>query len=193
MTWDDAYRGQPPWDIGRPQRVVMDLDTAGRLGASVLDVGCGTGENALYLAERGHEVWGIDVSNVAIERAMVKSHARRLPVVFLAADALDPSAVGRTFDTLIDCGCFHTLPDEDRPRYAASMRALSAPDSGLHIMCFSEAEPAGWGPRRVTQAELQATFADDWQTDSVVAVQFETRLGPGGAQAWLASFRRSAK
>jgi len=123
----------------------------------------------------------------------VKSHARRLPVVFLAADALDPGAVGRTFDTLIDCGCFHTLTDEDRPRYAASMRVLSAPESGMHIMCFSEGEPAGWGPRRVTQAELQATFADDWQTDSVVAVQFETRLGQGGAQAWLASFRRSAK
>jgi SAM-dependent methyltransferase len=193
MTWDDAYRGQPPWDIGRPQRVLIDLDAAGRVGASVLDVGCGTGENALYLAERGHEVWGIDVSNVAIERAMLKSHARRLPVVFLAADALDPDAVGRTFDTLIDCGCFHTLPDEDRPRYAVSMRALSAPDSALHIMCFSEAEPAGWGPRRVTQAELQATFAGDWRTDSIVAVQFETRLGPGGAQAWLASFRRTAK
>jgi len=193
MTWDDAYRGQPPWDIGRPQRVLIDLDAAGRVGASVLDVGCGTGENALYLAERGHEVWGIDVSTVAIERAMVKSHARRLPVVFLAADALDPDAVGRTFDTLIDCGCFHTLPDEDRPRYAVSMRALGAPDSALHIMCFSETEPAGWGPRRVTQAELEATFADDWRTDSIVAVQFETRLGPGGAQAWLASFRRTAK
>jgi cyclopropane fatty-acyl-phospholipid synthase-like methyltransferase len=193
MTWDDAYRGQPPWDIGRPQRVVVDLHTAGRIGASVLDVGCGTGENALFLAEHGHEVWGIDVSNVAIERAMVKSHARRLPVVFLAEDALDPDAVGRTFDTLIDCGCFHTLTDEDRPRYAASMRALSAPDSRMHVMCFSEAEPAGWGPRRVTQAELEATFSDDWQIDSIVAVQFETRLGPGGAHAWLASFRRAPK
>ena len=193
MTWDDAYRGQPPWDIGRPQRVVVDLHTAGRIGASVLDVGCGTGENALFLAEHGHEVWGIDVSNVAIERAMVKSHARRLPVVFLAADALEPDGVGRTFDSLIDCGCFHTLTDEDRPRYAASMRALGAPDSRMHVMCFSEAEPAGWGPRRVTQGELEATFADDWLTDSIVAVQFETRLGPGGAQAWLASFRRKPK
>lgn len=193
MTWDDAYRGQPPWDIGRPQRVVIDLHMAGRVGASVLDVGCGTGENALFLAEHGHEAWGIDVSNVAIERAMVKSHARRLPVVFLAADALEPDAVGRTFDTLIDCGCFHTLTDEDRPRYAVSMLALGALDSRMHIMCFSEAEPAGWGPRRVTQAELEATFSDDWQTDSIIPVQFETRLGPGGAQAWLASFRRNPK
>ena len=162
------------------------------MGASVLDVGCGTGENALYLAERGHEVWGIDISSVAIERAMMKSHARRLPVVFLAADALEPSAVGRTFDTLTDCGCFHTLTDEDRPRYAYSMRALTVPGSALHIMCFSEAEPPGWGPRRVTQAELRATFADGWEPTAIVAVQFATLLGPGGAQAWLASFVRGA-
>ena len=192
MTWDDAYRGRPPWEIGRPQRAFMELEEAGRIGASVLDVGCGTGENALHLAERGHDVWGIDISSVAVERAMVKSHARRLPVVFLAADALEPEAVGRTFDTVIDCGCWHTLSDDDRPRYAASMQALTQPGSGLHIMCFSEAEPPGWGPRRVTQSELRSTFADGWKTESVVAVQFETLLGPDGAHAWLASFVRSS-
>jgi len=191
MTWDDAYRGQPPWEIGRPQRAFIDLEAAGRVGASVLDVGCGTGENALYLAERGHAVWGIDISTVAIERAMVKSHARRLPVVFLAADALEPEAVGRTFETLTDCGCFHTLSDDDRPRYVASMRALTTPGSRIHIMCFSEAEPPGWGPRRVTQAELRATFEVGWQAESVAPVQFETRLGPDGARAWLASFERA--
>lgn len=190
MTWDDAYRGQPPWDIGRPQRVFMNLETAGRVGASVLDVGCGTGENALYLAERGHEVWGIDVSGLAIERAMVKAHARRLPVVFLAADALEPASVGRTFDTLIDCGCFHTLPDDDRPRYAASMAALSRPDGQLHLMCFSEAEPPGWGPRRVTEAELLQTFSAGWEAEAIRPTQFETLLGPDGAQAWLATFTR---
>jgi SAM-dependent methyltransferase len=191
MTWDDAYRGQPPWEIGRPQREVVELEAAGAIVGSVLDVGCGTGENALHLAERGHEVWGIDISAVAIERAMMKSHARRLPVVFLAADALEPDAVGRTFDSLIDSGCFHTLNDGDRIRYADSMRALGEPGSRLHVMCFSEAEPPGWGPRRVTQDELRATFAEGWAVDDIRSVRFDTLLGPDGAAAWLASFTRA--
>ena len=190
MTWDDAYRGQPPWEIGHAQRVFMELEAAGQIGSSVLDVGCGTGENALYLAERGHEVWGVDLSSVAIERAMVKSHARRLPVVFLAADALESAAVGRTFDSLIDSGCFHTLTDDDRTRYASSMAALSAPGASLHIACFSEAEPPGWGPRRVTQADLRATFTDGWEETSISETRFETRHGPAGIHAWLASFAR---
>jgi SAM-dependent methyltransferase len=191
VTWDDAYRGQPPWEIGRAQRVFIDLEDAGAVRGSVLDVGCGTGENALHLAERGHDVWGIDVSTVAIERAMVKSHARRLPVVFLVADAFEPEAVGRTFDTLIDCGCFHTLSDEERTRYVASMWALGAPGSRLHVMCFSEREPPGWGPRRVTEGELRLTFEEGWSVDGVTAVRFETRRGPDGARAWLASFTRT--
>ena len=191
MTWDDAYRGQPPWEIGRAQRVFIDLEEAGAIEGSVLDVGCGTGENALHLAERGHDVWGIDVSSVAVERAMVKSHARRQPVVFLVADALEPEAVGRTFDTLLDCGCFHTLSDDERVRYRASMWALGAPGSRLHVMCFSEREPPGWGPRRVTEAELRSTFEDGWSVDGITAVRFETRLGPNGARAWLASFTRT--
>jgi SAM-dependent methyltransferase len=191
VTWDDAYRGRPPWEIGRAQSEFVDLEAAGEITGSVLDVGCGTGENALHMAERGHEVWGVDISGVAVERAMVKAHARRLPVVFLMADALEPESVGRTFDTIIDCGCFHTLSDDDRVRYAASMRALSEPDGRLVIMCFSDAEPPGWGPRRITQAELRATFATGWEADAIHAVRFETLLGPDGANAWLATFHRA--
>ena len=192
MTWDDAYRGQPPWEIGHPQRVFMDLEAAGQIVGSVLDVGCGTGENALYLAEQGHEVWGMDLSSVAIERAMMKSHARRLPVVFLAGDALEPAAVGRTFESLIDSGCFHTLTDEDRIRYAASMAALSAPGASLHIACFSEAEPPGWGPRRLTQAELRRRSPMVGRRSTSPPPVSRRCTAPPGYTAWLASFRYTA-
>jgi SAM-dependent methyltransferase len=192
VTWDDMYRGQPLWEIGRAQQAFVDLAERGEIAGSVLDIGCGTGENALYLAARGHEVWGVDLSAVAIERGMVKAHARRLPVVFLAGDALDAAEIGRTFDTLIDSGCFHTLNDADRVRYAASVKALSTPGSRLHVACFSEAEPPGWGPRRVTQAELRAVFVGDWTVEGITAVRYETITASGGAEAWLASFTRPA-
>jgi hypothetical protein len=60
------------------------------------------------------------------------------------------------------------------------------------VTCFSEAEPPGWGPRRVTQAELRSTFADDWSVDGITAVRYETTMETGGAEAWLASFTRAA-
>ncbi|HEY7451726.1 MAG TPA: class I SAM-dependent methyltransferase [Candidatus Limnocylindria bacterium] len=195
MEWDAAYRGQPLWEIGRSQPAVVELAESGRLGHSVLDAGCGTGENALLLAERGHEVWGIDVSELAIERAMMKTHARRLPVVFLVANVVDADAVGRTFDSVVDSGCFHTLSDSERVAYSASMRALTEPGGSLHVLCFSELEPPGWGPRRVTQAELRDTFAEGWTELEIVPAHYETRGSREGrteAFAWLASFRRTA-
>ena len=81
VEWDAAYRGLPPWEIGHPQPAIVDLAAGGGIGRSVLDAGCGTGENALYLAEQGHEVWGIDVSQLAIEQAI----DRRLPFISVAA------------------------------------------------------------------------------------------------------------
>src|SRR5258708_19641201 len=58
--FDAAYTGLPPWDIGRPQQAYVELVQTGKIHGSVLDVGCGTGEHALYLAQHGHEAWGID-------------------------------------------------------------------------------------------------------------------------------------
>ena len=172
-----------------PQSVFVDLEAAGEITGSVLDVGCGTGENALHMAERGHEVWGVDISGVAVERAMVKAHARRLPVVFLMADALEPEEVGRTFDTIIDCGCFHTLSDDDRVRYAASIRALTEPGGRLviNVLLGCRAPRLGAAARN-PRLELRDTFATGWDADAIQAVRFETLLGPDGAAGpWLAA------
>src|SRR6266566_3792935 len=80
--FDAAYTGLPPWDIGRPQQAYVELVQTGKIHGSVLDVGCGTGEHALYLAQHGHEVWGIDSSPTAIQKAQQKAAARGIAVTF---------------------------------------------------------------------------------------------------------------
>ena len=78
--FEQAYQdGPPPWEIGRPQPAFVALEEAGEIVGDVLDVGCGTGENALYLANRGHEVWGVDGVPAAIERARQKAAERGPP------------------------------------------------------------------------------------------------------------------
>ena len=72
--------GTPPWDIGRPQPEIVALEEAGVLGPVVIDVGCGTGENALYLAGRDHDVHGIDGATAAIEQARAKAGQRGIVV-----------------------------------------------------------------------------------------------------------------
>src|SRR5512137_2900316 len=105
--FDSAYRGTPPWDIGRPQKEFVDLVRRGEITGSVLDIGCGTGEHALFFAGEGHDVWGIDSAPLAIGKAKEKAAERGLPVQFRVLNALDLAKLGRTFDTATDSGLFH--------------------------------------------------------------------------------------
>lgn len=190
MFFDEAYRGTPPWEIGRPQPAFERLAASGAIAGTVLDIGCGTGENALALAARGHEVWGVDSAPHAIERARLKAFGRGLPAVFLEHDALELETLGRTFETAIDSGCFHVFDDPGRARYVRSARSVLEPGGRLHVLCFSEREPPGWGPRRVTQAEIRTAFARGWRVDAIVEERFAAIVEGDGAWAWLASLTR---
>ena len=75
-TFESMYAKKPPWDIGRPQRAFVE--TADRVAGAVLDAGCGTGENALFFAERGHPVLGIDFLELFIQEARRKARERGL-------------------------------------------------------------------------------------------------------------------
>jgi SAM-dependent methyltransferase len=191
--FDTAYLDLPPWDIGKPQPAMVELFRADEIRGSVLDVGCGTGENALFLASAGLEIWGIDRAPRAIRKARKKARERGLHVVFREFDALNLSQLGRTFDTVIDCGLFHTFTDADRPIWAESV--LSVLNSGglYFLLCFSDREPDGWGPRRVTQEEIRATFRNGWEVQKILTASFETRMPDHtGVQAWLAAIRKTA-
>ena len=186
-SFEEMYAGTPPWDIGRPQKEFVRLEEAGEIVGRVLDVGCGTGENALYLAARGHEMWGVDAAPTAIAKASAKAKGRDIAATFRVHDALALKKLGKTFDTVIDSGLFHTFTDEQRPTYAKSLASVLPKKGRYLMMCFSEREPGTWGPRRVTQAEIKSAFQEGWRIAWIHAAMFEARIEGGGsaAQAWL--------
>jgi SAM-dependent methyltransferase len=192
MTFEAAYQnGVPPWDIGRPQPPIVRLAEEGVIAGDAIDIGCGTGENALYLASRGIIVVGVDAAPTAIARAGEKARQRSSAATFLVADALALETLERTFDVGIDCGLFHTFSDADRVRFERSIQRILRPGATYVLLCFSENQPGDFGPRRVTQAEIRATFATGWTVDSIVAEWFSAQLPGGGAEAWLALLTRA--
>ncbi len=108
-SFESAYGGTPPWDIGRPQPAIIRLAETNQITGWVLDVGCGTGENLLYLAERGFVAMGIDGAPTAIKKARAKAKRRGLNAQFEVGDALNLSVPERPFDTVIDSGLFHVF------------------------------------------------------------------------------------
>jgi SAM-dependent methyltransferase len=200
-AFDTAYAdgGVPTWDIGRPQPAVVRLVEAGAFGdpgTAVLDAGCGTGEHALLLAGRGHLVTGVDAAAEAIRRSREKAVERTLdlPPTFLVHDALDLPALGRFFDAALDVGLFHTFSDADRPRYAASLAAAVRPGGSAFILCWSDRNPFGFGPRRVTRREIRHTFlaSTGWRVERIDAEELASRLPVGRIQAWLVRLTRRA-
>lgn len=188
-SFDSTYLGTPPWDIGRPQPAIIRLADAGEINGLVLDIGCGTGENALYLAEHGYVVVGIDGAPTAIHKARTKARERGLGARFEVADALNLPIPERLFDSVVDSGLFHVFPDDDRVRLRESLAGVIRPGGTYFMMCFSERQPGNWGPRRVTQQEIRSTFAGGWRVNYIEPSAFDTNMGK--ALAWLASISRS--
>ena len=189
--FDEMYQETPPWDIGRPQPALLALADAGVLRGSVLDVGCGTGEHALMAAERGFDVMGVDMAPRALEQARAKAEQRGLKADFRQWNALDLPGLGRTFDTVIDCGLFHIFDDDDRPKFLAGLAAAVDTGGRYFMLCFSDAQPGDWGPRRISEAELRTCFADAWTIDALEPTTIDVTLSPEGARAWLASMTRT--
>jgi len=164
---------------------------------AVLDAGCGSGENALFFAERGHPVLGIDFLEHPIQEARRKAGERGLHAEFTQRDALTLTALDRRFDSVIDSGLFHVFSDEVRVRYVAGLACVTKPGGRLFLLCFSDEEPGTQGPRRVPERDLREAFAEGWVVEEVRAARFEVRpdledipFSDGGSKAWFSVVRR---
>jgi SAM-dependent methyltransferase len=186
-----ASKTPPAWDIGRPQPAFDRLAKAGGLVGSVLDPGCGTGEHALLAASLGHDVLGVDLSAKAIELAMTKATERGIGARFSVADALRLVELDEHFDTVLDCGLFHVLSDDERERYVDSLAAVVRPGGRCHMLCFSDRQPGDWGPRRVTPGEIRVAFSEGWAVESIEPTVIDLTWDPAGALAWQVAATRT--
>ena len=192
LPWDASYLDGPaPWDIGRPQPAIVRLASEGGFAGAVLDAGCGTGENTLHVASLGLAVLGVDVAETALAMARQKAVTRGIDVEFAAADAFHLERLGRRFETVMDCGLFHTLNSDERPGYVASLASVTKQHGTLYVLCFSDDRP-DTGPHPVRQEELRAAFqpSNGWNVTAVEPDRIQTRYHDSGAPAWLATIQR---
>jgi SAM-dependent methyltransferase len=195
-TFEKAYAGEVPWDRGEPGGPFTEV--ADRLVSPVLDAGCGLGDKALFRAERGHRVTGIDFVEEAIRRARSKAAEKGLAVEFLVKDALTLGEWGERFASVLDAGLLHVFSPDDRRRYVDGLARVLEPGGRLFLMCGSDEETRAVIPK-VSRQELYDAFADGWAVESVEAVRYELNPGytfpdgssaEGGAKGWFAVVRR---
>ena len=177
-VYDAAYAGVPNWDVGRPQRTFVRLAEAGLVRGPVLDVGCGTGELSLFLARRGHDVLGIDLSPLAIRQAREKARWRRIDAHFLVWDALDLprlGAAGLSFRTVVDSAMFHVLGERERDRFVDGLGEV-VPSGGLYCV-LGDARHDDRGVYGITPGEIRARFgeAGGWEVVFAHETGFERR------------------
>lgn len=194
--WDASYRGgrRAAWDTGRPS---SDLKKAVEQGilrpCRALELGCGTGTNAIYLASKGFDVTAIDIAPTALNLAQDKARQAGAKVRWLLADVLHPPQL-EPFDLIYDRGCYHGVRRQNAAGYVEAVCRLSRPGTRLLILAGNANETARGGPPRVKEEELRADFSERFQFEWLRQTHFDTfDADARGALAWSILLRRKGE
>jgi cyclopropane fatty-acyl-phospholipid synthase-like methyltransferase len=190
--------GRPVWDIGKPQAPFMEVSD--KVQGPILDVGCGTGSVAIFFAEKGPAVTGIDLVDEAIDRAREKAAGKKLEVTFLVKDAFTLADSDWRFPSLIDSGLFHVFADDlERQRlYVKALAKVIEPDGRLYLLAAKEQPEGSAALSGYSYEELRNAFSEGWEFESikefVAEVTPETALKHPDAEwsTWFAVIRRCA-
>ena len=192
QPWDASYSDGPaPWDIHRPQPAIVRLAARGVFAGSVLDAGCGTGENTLHISSLGLPVLGVDVAERALAIAREKAAERGSGAKFATADAFHLDRLERRFEKVLDCGLFHTFETNEQSEYAASLASVTNHHGNLYILCFSDEGP-DLGPHPMHQGAFTGAFNSEngWEITAIESEWIETTYHANGVSAWLVTIKR---
>ncbi|HEY1759360.1 MAG TPA: class I SAM-dependent methyltransferase [Bryobacteraceae bacterium] len=189
-SWNESYAsGELPWDTGEPEPLLVEFVTSGRIAPSrALEIGAGTGTNAIWLAERGFDVLGIDVAPLAVERATAKLEGRALRCRFGVLDILAASPPQGPFQFVFDRGCFHVFDEpEERASFAAHVAAALAPGGlWLSLIGSTEGLPREVGPPRRSALEVILAIEPALEIVDLHAAEFRAH----DVKAWFCLSRR---
>ena len=168
-----AFEGAPPpiaipWDVHQAQPRLMEVEALCGISGEVLDIGCGLGDNSIFLSSRGHSVTGLDGSPAAIEEARRRAADAGVTVTFDVADATKLTGYDGRFDTVVDSALYHCLDEDGQQAYIAGLYRATRPGARLHLWCFSDGNingviaPMG----SISEANLRDTLtANGWRID----------------------------
>lgn len=187
------YRfGRPPW-VGDARPELVDLVQTGRLPPGrAIDLGCGEGDNAIFLAAHGFDVTGVDFAPSAIRKARDKAEATGVHVDFLVDDLTRLRRVQGTFDLLVDYGALDDLGASARDRYVEQVVPLARP-GGRFLLWSFEWEPRGWervvqrlpfGAMALAPGEAARRFGGDFAIERIAGAQTPGQW-PRGYAAYL--------
>jgi SAM-dependent methyltransferase len=181
LDFDALYRGEspaegfpavttPPWDTKAPKDNVVAWQEGGWIHGDVLDIGCGLGDNAIYLAKNGYNVAGLDISPTALITAERRAQDAGVQVKFAVTDSTKLEGYTDAFDTVVDSGMFHCLDDDGKRSYAAAAHRATRPGATLLISCFSDANPSDeeWPRPAVSEQTLRDVLGGaGWDIESL--------------------------
>jgi 2-polyprenyl-3-methyl-5-hydroxy-6-metoxy-1,4-benzoquinol methylase len=178
---DAIYRDVPleniPWNLSEPPRLLVGMVESGRIRpCPVVDLGCGAGNYAVWFAERGFDVTGIDISRAAIRHAKELALRRNVTCRFVAADLLgNLTKFDAAFDLAYDWEVLHHVLPEDRLRYIRNVHRLLRPEGIYFSLCFSEKDAAFGGADKLRTTPLGTTlyFSSEEELRQLFAPHFE--------------------
>lgn len=192
LNFEELYQGRGfdyggarvnviPWQLDRPQPIVVELADTGEIAGPVLECGCGLGDNALFLAGRGYEITAFDAAPTAIEQDTAKAATAGVSVRFLVADATTLEGIPDGFRTVIDSAMLHCLDEDQRRAYLTGLLRVCVPGAKLHVLCFRGDMTAFPLPAPMDEPSIRAAFPAGWTIERFQPRQYTTALS---ADAW---------